>query len=352
MNPLFSVYPHLEERLEWIDLGLTCARIEKFQTLPNTWVKRNDDISLIYGGNKAHRLAYMLGEAKKQGKSHVITLGSLGSNHCVATAAYCNFLGMKCTTLLGPQPLTEYVRNNLKRLIYYKADVRYINSNMLVGVAFYSWLRLRYPRAYFIGIGGSGSLGMLGALTPVFELGEQIREGELPEPDVIYYPTASNGGLAALAVGLYLQNIKSKIIGVRTGTSYIGPIALNTEKTVRNAVYELSKKLKALKVPLIMPEKISVPELENNYFGSGYGQLTSEGRAAMEYFKKNESIELDPCYTAKACACLLDQKQSEDKKVLYWHTYSSVGLNKEMEKINIDSFLFEKKARCTESSPN
>ncbi|MBK6739086.1 MAG: hypothetical protein IPG64_15025 [Haliea sp.] len=101
-----------------------------------------------------------------------------------------------------------------------------------------------------------------------------------------------------------------------------------------------------------MPEKISVPELENNYFGSGYGQLTSEGRAAMEYFKKNESIELDPCYTAKACACLLDQKQSEDKKVLYWHTYSSVGLNKEMEKINIDSFLFEKKARCTESSPN
>lgn len=83
----------------------------------------------------------------------------------------------------------------------------------------------------------------------------------------------------------------------------------------------------------LIPEiEIPKPILIDDYFGEGYGFPTPEGEHALLEFRNKENINLEPVYTAKTCAALLDmlnQKPFSEKPILYWHTFNSVDLSKE-----------------------
>ncbi len=330
---LFEKFPDLSESVGWLDLGLTAAPIHRLEKLghDNLWIKRNDQISEIMGGNKVRRLEFILADVLHQKKEHVITLGGIGSNHCLALAIYCRQLGIRCTLCLFEQPLTCHVRENLLLYHYYGAQLIFAKGIWRSIADFYLRLKLKHPNAYFLESGGSSEIGVLGDLNAVLELEKQVKKQGLAEPGFVFCPTASNGGMAGLSLGLLLLGWKTTVIGVRTGLSRLGPIELNTTRTVAK---KIKKVIRFLRQNSRMIPRINIPKpvLIDDYCGQGYGFPTSAGKHALQVFKEKEQLKLEPVYTAKTCAALLDrldQKPFSEKPILYWHTYNSVDLSKE-----------------------
>jgi D-cysteine desulfhydrase len=97
----------------------------------NLWIKREDILSTVYGGNKVRKLEFVLADAIEKHRDRVVTLGALGTNHGLATAIFCQRLGLGCTLLLFDQPVTSYVRRNL--LLDHKYGAELVHSGNLSG---------------------------------------------------------------------------------------------------------------------------------------------------------------------------------------------------------------------------
>ena len=83
--------------------------------------------------------------------------------------------------------------------------------------------------------------------------------------------------------------------------------------------------------------KITPPQILQDYIGEGYGFPTPEGNAAYHKARMSENIVLDPTYTAKTFAAVIDYCQGPDKNsgpVLYWNTYNSVDLSGQASSVN------------------
>jgi len=335
---IFEYFPELERNINWISLGISPAPVHPLENLgyPDLWIKRNDLVSPIYGGNKVCRLEFILGDVLKKAKKEIITMGGLGSNHCLATAIFCQKLNISCNVSLYDQPITPLVKENLLLFHKYGAKIKYSRTYPRFAFDHYLKQRIKHPNAYFIEAGGSSFLGILGAINDIFELKKQIDEGLMPEPRYIFYPTASNGGMAGLSLGVLLTGMKTSVIGVRVGLDRIGPIEFNTPKTVKKTMqktYEFLKKNGA-QVPAI---KIAPPHMIEGYFGDGYGYPTPAGQEVLELFRSKENIRLESVYTAKACAAMLDYiKELSPSKcpILYWHTFNSVDMSTEASAVN------------------
>ncbi len=323
--PLFERYPALAGSLAWIPLGNLPTSVQRLERTGrgNIWIKRDDRSSEVYGGNKVRKLEFILADALRRGKRHVVTMGGIGTNHGLATAVFCQRLGLGCTLLLFDQPLTSYVRQNLLLFGSFKARLVYTRTILKTGLAFYTTARLMYPRAYFLYAGGSSPVGTLGFVNAAFELRQQVADGLLPCPHTIFCPLGSNGTLAGLALGTALAGIDTEVVGVRVTASHLGPLPMATPETVlalMRRTHALMRKNDA-GVPTL---ELRAPRVLDAYFGRAYGDPTSEGLRALKELEHREGIRLDPTYTSKTFAAVLD---SEGKApILYWHTYNSADL--------------------------
>ncbi len=203
-------------------------------------------------------------------------------------------------------------------------------------MGYYLLERIKHPRAYFVFAGGSNSSGTIGYVDAAFELKAQVNRGEMPEPSVIICPLGSGGTLSGLALGAQLAGMSTKVIGIRVSEAYLGPFQACTPKTVKTLIYKTYELLKKTdrKIPDI---SLKQPRIVHDYFGDGYGFPTAEGNKAYHIAKENEDILLDPTYTAKTFAAVLDYCQRQPKKsgpILYWHTYNSVDLSKQVASAN------------------
>jgi len=328
---IFKYFPDLKSNINWVSLGKTPAPVHRLENLgyPNLWIKRTDLISPVYGGNKISRLEFILGDVLKRGKKKVVTMGGIGSNHCLATAIFCKKLNISCRLSLYDQPVTRLVKENLLLFYQYQAKMKYSKTYLRFGFDHYLMQRIKHPDEYFIQGGGSSPLGVLGVINEVFELKKQIDKGLLPEPRYIFYPTASNGGMAGLSLGLQLAGMKTIVMGVRVGLDKYGPLEFNTLNTVKKTMETTYKFLQrnASNIPKV---KIGAPQMIEGYFGKGYGHPTSVGQEALELFQSKENIKLESVYTAKACAALIDcirANASSTYPILYWHTFNSVDMS-------------------------
>lgn len=339
---IFKTYPDLKNKINWIPLANEPTPVHPLKDLSyhNLWIKRDDLTSPAYGGNKIRKLEFIFGDVLRRKKSHIVTLGGLGTNHGLATALYGQRLGISCTLILYDQPVTEEVKQNL--LLFRRFGARIILARRVfkAGVLFYTTARLRNPSAYFLYAGGSTPVGTLGFVNAAFELKEQIQGGLIPEPDYIFCPLGSNGTLAGLSLGVLLAGLKSVVIGVRVAASHTGPIPLATASTAKALMlktYRLLKSNSALIPVLKKSGRIHPPKVIDEYFGDGYGHPTKEGLNALRLMKKNAAIKLDPTYTAKTFAAVLDFARNfagPKDRVLYWHTYNSVDLSTEAAQVD------------------
>lgn len=336
--PLFRKYPELSQKVPHIDLGTFPTPVHPLQHLDieNLWIKRDDQSSPVYGGNKIRKLAFILAEARQKKIRHLITPGGIGTNHGLATAIFCDQLGIQCTLLLYHQPVTENVRHTLLLLKKYKARLVYRKTLWRTMVCYYSLYRFKFPGAYFVYPGGSSAIGNIGYVNAAFELKDQIDQGMLPEPAVIFCPLSSGGTLAGIALGVQLTGLNTRLIGVRVMPSHLGPFQACTPHTVEKQIQHIYAYLK--KRCRDLPEiSIRVPVILEDYLGSGYGTPTRAGSKAYHLMQEKEGIRLDPTYTAKTFAAVLDycrNHQVDSGPVLYWHTYNSVDLSDQAGEVN------------------
>jgi D-cysteine desulfhydrase len=302
----------------------------------NLWIKRDDLSSPVYGGNKVRKLEFILAEARKRNARHIVTFGGIGSNHGLATAIFCDRLGIDCTLLLFRQPVTEQVRQNLLLFEKNHAVTIYKKSRWRTVLAYYLLHRIRHPWACYVFAGGSNAAGTIGFVNAAFELKEQIDNGEIPEPVVVFCPLGSGGTLAGLSLGFMLAGLQTRAVGVRVSQSHLGPFRVCTESTVEklmNKTYSYIKKRYRH-----MPDLTDrTPSIVEDYFGDGYGVPTEAGHTVSQLMNKMEGIALDSTYTAKTFAAVFDycRKPGRDPgPVLYWHTYNSVDLSAQAESVN------------------
>ena len=335
---LFRKYPELNQKIARISLGTFPTPVQQlnWQGYENLWIKRDDLSSPVYGGNKIRKLEFILAEARRRNTRHLITFGGLGTNHGLATAIFCNQLGIECTLLLFHQPLTENVKHNLILFEKYHARVVYKKTRWRTVLSYYLFSRMSYPSAYFVFAGGSNPIGTIGYVNAAFELKDQIEAGETPEPKVIFCPLGSGGTLAGLSLGLQLANLQTQCVGVRVSESHLGPFQACTQNTVEklmNQTYDYIKK-RSKHLPDV---SLRTPTILSDYFGEGYGKPIEAGNRMSKQLKETDDIMLDPTYTAKTFAAVNDycqQHKSNSGPILYWHTYNSVDLSTQVDEVD------------------
>ncbi len=280
------------------------------------WIKRDDCSGLALGGNKVRKLEFLLGEALAQGAEEVLTVGALQSNHARQTAAACAKLGLKCHLVLLKSvemsgDLYEQGGNVLLDRLF-GAEV-YVSSDYddvfecILSVE--QKAREDGKKIYQIPPGGSTAVGSLGFVQAVEELAGQMKE----LPDRIVLAASTGGTLAGIVVGL------SKL-GCRVPLDAI--MVYEPSERFHPQFEKLVKELcDAVETP--MPD-LDLVSAVDGYLGKGYGQPTLEMSEAVMLAARNDGILLDPVYTGKAMAALIDRYRSgtyeADERILFWHT--------------------------------
>jgi D-cysteine desulfhydrase family pyridoxal phosphate-dependent enzyme len=291
---------------------------------PRLFVKRDDLTGIVLGGNKARKLEYVLAEAKQNGADVVITTGGAQSNHCGQTAATAKMLGLDCVLVLYKGEHPEFQGNQLIDDLC-DAEVHIINEDgagprrpqMIENIA--ADLRKKGRKPYIIPAGASSPLGAVGYVNAVFELVTQLNDTGITA-NYLFDAVGSCGTIAGLVTGVKMCNAGFKVIGV----------SVSARKNVlaeRTAVLanETSRLLK--KNFTFAPEEITIYD---DYTGAGYGILTPECLQAVKLVAQTEGIMLDPVYTGKAMAGMIDLikkgRFSRQDTVIFLHTGGAPGL--------------------------
>jgi len=353
LPPLFLQYPKLSASTPWINLASLPTPVELFTNqsggaLPigNLWIKRDDKSNDLYGGNKVRKLEFILAEAQQQGKKKLVTFGAIGTNHGVATTIFCQKLGIKCKILLFDQPITKTVQDNLMLMQHFGADLEYKGSLFKTVLSFYYSRLFGESSTYYLFAGGSNLAGCIGFVNAAFELKQQIEQGQLPEPDFIYCPVGSNSTVAGLTLGCKLAGMKSRVIGVRVAPSHLGIFPACTTKSIYTLMAQTYKllRLKDKSIPAITLPDIN---LEEGFYGDGYGHATRSGSEATKLFDL-AGIKLEPTYTAKTAAAVLKHCAAHPQEtILYWHTYSSADMSSYLAQADVSALPAELRSMAT-----
>lgn len=265
------------------------------------WIKRDDLTPLALGGNKARKLEYLAADAQAKGADVLVTAGAIQSNHVRQTAAVAAQLGLGCLALLE-NPIDsqsdDYLGNGNRLLLdLFGAEVENVanldNADQLLEVACRR-LSAAGRRPYLVPIGGSNALGALGYVRGGLELAEQIAASGQDFAAVVL-ASGSAGTHAGLALALETA---------RPGTRVIGVTVSRSEAAQRPKVENLLQRTAEL-LAVEVPEGLKL-ELWDDYFAPRYGEANAGGLAAIRLLARLEAILLDPVYTGKAFAGLLD----------------------------------------------
>ena len=280
--------------------------------VPRLLLKRDDLNGTAFGGNKLRKLEYLVADAEAQGADTLITAGAAQSNHCRQTAAVAAMRGMACHLCLrGPEPprptgnliLDDWLGAHL----HFAAPGTDVSALMEV-VA--DDLRAQGSRPYVIPIGGSNAVGATGYVAAAREL-----VSDCPDATYLVVATGSGGTQAGLIVGVRLFGLPAKVVGI--GVAEPDTTSWNVDvANLSNAVSER----------LAVPQKWRPHSIEcwTRWMGPRYGEPTPAGNDALRLLACIEGIFLDPVYTAKAFAALLDLVRqgrfAPTDTVVFWHT--------------------------------
>jgi L-cysteate sulfo-lyase len=293
---------------------------------PRLWIKRDDCTGLSTGGNKTRKLEFLMAEAVALRADTVITQGATQSNHARQTAAAAAKLGMKCFILLEDRTGSkdpDYNHNGnvlLDRLHDATVERRANGSDMQQEMEdLADRLRSDGRRPYVIPGGGSNPVGALGYANAALELISQAATMGL-RIDHLVHATGSSGTQAGLVAGLYAANSDIRLLGVG--------VRAPKEKQ-ESMVYNLAcKTIDHIGMRGELPRALVSANCD--YVGSGYGLPTPGMVEAVELLARTEGILLDPVYSGKGMAGLIDLVRKGHFKasdnVVFLHTGGSVAL--------------------------
>ncbi len=332
---LFDRYPALQSHLGFEPLADRLPTpVEPLPGLAEQWgigelwVKRDDQTSSLYGGNKVRKLEWLLAAAQRAGRRAVITTGAWGSHHALATALFAREVGSRATLVLFPQPPNPHVRDNYLLDVAAGARIVCAASVATVPVALARGrLAARFAGEgwpYAIAAGGSDRHGTLGYVEAGLELAAQIQAGQMPAPDYVYVAAGTCGTAAGLALGLELAAAEvpelaaTHVVAVR-----VVPGVLANRRRIRSLIRQAARLLVAGGARLPEPAVERAVQLVTDQVGRGYGHPTRAAEQARTEAAELDRLEVDPTYTAKALAGLREFASDPERRHarhLYLHT--------------------------------
>lgn len=327
--PLLETCPGLAEAVPYQPLGRWPTPVQRAWRFGTTigcdqfWIKRDDQSHPHCGGNKVRALEFLLGQARPY--QTLWGVAPEGSNYLVATAYHAASFGQRVVAVTFPQPWTERTERNrqwIQRLGVEKYQARSFAS--LPRVLWQAWqetLRRNGTPPYRMPLGGTSPLSCLGYVNAALELAEQVRVGQMPLPAAIFVPVGSGGTLAGLLLGVRLAGLATEVVGVRVTS----PLIANAFRI--GWLYNRTRTLIArhhsgpIAIPRLRPGDFV---LRQDCCGPGYGLPTPAGVALQHRMAREEGIELEATYTAKALDGLVRTVRErcwQRRVILFWNTY-------------------------------
>lgn len=296
---------------------------------PTIWIKRDDCTGLAGGGNKTRKLEFLMGDAVKQGADVIITQGAVQSNHVRQTAAAAALCGMACYGLLEDRIGSDDVNANE-------------NGNVLLGKLFGATLQRfangtdmnaemqqlaeqlrasgQYKNPYIIPGGGSHPIGALGYANAAMEIMQQANAAGVVI-DGIVHATGSAGTQSGLVAGLCGINASIPLLGVSVRAE-----RATQEKNVLALAQQTAAHLN-LKTEI----SADAVQVNSDYIGEGYGIPAANTLEAISLLATHEGILLDPVYSAKGMAGLVDLvrlgKWQKTDNIVFIHTGGAQALH-------------------------
>jgi len=286
---------------------------------PRLLVKRDDMTGLAFGGNKTRKLEFLVAEAQEQGAKMLISGGAIQSNHCRQTAAAAARYGFECTLVLTgelpEQPSANLLLDKLFNVKIVNVPDRKDRDRILQETFDNAVAEGKKP--YLVPYGGSSPTGALGYVYAMGEMMGQMQDiyfQGLGLQDWIVFGTSSGGTHAGLVLGQRFFEFKGKVLGISIDESEEW-LKNHVSKLASDASEKLGERIE------FTPDDV----LANaDYCGAGYGVLTDAEREAVRLFAKYEGLLLDPVYTGRAAAGMIDLIRKgffkKDETVLFWHT--------------------------------
>jgi len=293
---------------------------------PNVYIKRDDLLGLTSGGNKTRKLEFLVADALAKGCDMLITCGAVQSNHCRLTLAAAVKEGMKCRLVLEERVAGTYDENSSGNNFLF----RLLGVDKITVVPGKSDMMQAMEKAaeeakadgfkpYIIPGGGSNPIGATGYVACAQEIQEQLFETGL-NIDTLVVASGSSGTHAGLLTGFFGCNMNIPVLGIDVARD---------KEIQEDLVYSLVEKT-ADRVGV----KAGIPREAVTCFGDywypHYSVPNGKMVEAVNLMAKTEGILLDPVYTGKAMAGLVDLSRKgvlkKGENVLYVHTGGSPAL--------------------------
>lgn len=293
---------------------------------PELWIKRDDLLGLAAGGNKTRKLEFLVADALAQGADTLITVGAVQSNHCRLTLAAAVKEGLKCQLVLEqrvPGSFREEASGNhfLFRLLGVEKTVVVEGGTDLAAAMqrLADDLAAQGRKAYVIPGGGSNALGALGYVACAEELMAQSFELGV-DFDAMVAASGSGGTHAGLLAGLHGVSANLPLVGV----------SVRAEKAAQEAKIHALAQAAADRLGVRAPVPRDLVEVVDAYVGPGYSLPTAAMVEAVQLFARHEGILLDPVYTGKTAAGLIDLVRrgrfAPGERVVFLHTGGAPAL--------------------------
>jgi D-cysteine desulfhydrase family pyridoxal phosphate-dependent enzyme len=285
-------------------------RLSKAINGPELIVKRDDQTGLAFGGNKTRKLEFLVAEAQASGADTLITAGALQSNHCRQTAAAAAKFGFDCILVLTGDFLPQASANLLLDQLFGVKIIQVEKSQReTVLRETFEQTAAQGHNPYLVPYGGSNPTGALGY---VFAMEEFV--GQAVHADWIIFASSSGGTQAGLILGARIFGYPGKLLGI----SVDEPQGV-LQTRVALLASETSERL-GPHIDFTAGEVL----VNADYAAPGYGILTNAEREAIQLFANYEGLLLDPVYTGRAAAGLIDLIRKgffkTGETVLFWHT--------------------------------
>ena len=287
---------------------------------PRLFVKRDDQTGLATGGNKTRKLEFLLADALDRHMDTLITHGAPQSNHARQTAAAAAKAGMKCVLVLRGQPQPGRQGNLLLDELL-GAEIRWAAREAVEATMTETAneLSVKGYSPYLIPYGGSNPIGATGYVAAMEELMEQAKQMNL-HFDRIVFASSSSGTQAGLAVGAKATRYTGQVLGISVDEKR-EDLQTKAARLATETAAHLGQIMK------FTPGDIHV---NADYLGAGYAVLGEPEREAIRLAAQTEGLLLDPVYTGRAFAGMMDliRKGSirHDETVLFWHTGGTPAL--------------------------
>lgn len=332
------------KKIPRLSLGFYPTHLQKLETLSNEtginiFLKREDlSGSNLFGGNKMRKLEYLMADAQNKGCKYVFTFGATQSNHAMQTAAACRKCGLIPVLFLVNLVDTDEGAPKANLLLdkIFDAEIHIVsvqpNENVMeamqrttaIAASYQKQLEDAGHKCYIIPGGGASPLGSVGFYSGYIELCEQLNSLGCTA-DYLFHATGSSGTLAGLAAARAMIAPQMQLVSVAVdnpGDDYAEKAAALANETL--ALLGADKTVSAGSLCI-----------SADYYAPGYEQPNELSSAAIRRLARTEGILLDPVYSGKGFAGLLDYIEKgivgKGETVVFLHTGGVTALFAEQE---------------------